>query len=76
VTIQVARNDDMYRDVDNEHMTTLEKPEAYEAAYKIDMTINTNLKEVKDERDRRGNEILADNTNLQATNEPTRRIPS
>jgi predicted RNA-binding protein len=67
VTIRVARNDDMHRDVDNKHMTTLKRPEAYEAARKIDMITKTNLKEMKDEMDRRRTEILADNTYLQAT---------
>ena len=61
VTIQVARNDDMHRDVDNKHMTTLKRPEAYKAACKIMMT-KTNLKEVKDEMGRRRNEILANKT--------------
>jgi hypothetical protein len=36
-------NDKIARDVDNEHMTTLERPEAYKTACKLDMMYKTNI---------------------------------
>jgi hypothetical protein len=69
ITNQVARCDDRHMDVDSKYVTTFKRPEEYEAACKIDVSIKTNLKEVKNETDRRGTEMLADNTYLQAMNE-------
>jgi hypothetical protein len=66
VTNQVVRGADLNMDVDTKYMTTFKQPEAYEAACMMDVTIKTDLQEVKDEPDRRGTEILADNTYLQA----------
>jgi hypothetical protein len=55
-TYQVARYDDMHMDVDTKYVTTV----------KLDVTIETNLKEVKNVTDRRGTKDKADNTYQQA----------
>ena len=68
-THQVARCDEMHVDEDTKYMTNSKQSEAYEVACKIDVTIKTNQKEVKNVKDQRGTEMLADNTYQQAMNE-------
>ena len=54
----------MARDVDNEHMTTLERPEAYKTACKIDMMYKTNIAANKVDLFVK-KEMLTHDTNLQ-----------
>jgi hypothetical protein len=68
-TYKVARCDVMHVDVDTKYVPTFEQSEAYKVACKKDVTIKTNLKEMKNVTDRKGTEMLAGNTYHQAMNE-------